>query len=140
MTRMDGRRDGSRRGFSLLEVQAAFVVLGLGVAAMVPFALAQVKLVTALERRLPPNATYVLISKDHGLVSLLAAGGGGSSSTTSAGTTTNTTDAIINPRAVAIDNVQGSGTGPMDMTATVTVKKPATDTDTGTAAGGTGGN
>jgi Tfp pilus assembly protein PilV len=121
-----------RRGFSILEVQAAFVVLGLGVAALVPFAVAQLRLVTALERRLPPNATYALISKDHGLVSLLAAGGSGSP--TSAGTTSNTTAAIPTSRAIAIDQVQPAGTGPMDLTATVTVKQPAS-TSTSTSGG-----
>jgi hypothetical protein len=125
MTRPHRSTDGTRRGFSLMEIQAAFVVLGLGVAALVPFAIAQLRLVTALERRLPPNATYVLISKDHGLVSLLAAGSSGAST---AGTTTNTTSAIPTSRAIAIDQVQSSGTGPMDMTATVTVTKPSQST------------
>ena len=122
MTRSHRSPIRPRRGFSLLEVQAAFIVLGFSMAALVPFALAQLKLVTALEHRLPPNATYVLISKDHGLVSLLAAGGSGSPT---AGTTKNTTSPLTKPRAIAIDQVQPvANGGPMDMVATVTVQKP----------------
>ena len=123
---------GTRRGFSLLEIQASFIVLVFSVAALLPFALGQLKLVTAMERRLPPNATYVLISKDHGLVSLLAAGGG---DPPSAGTTDNTTSPVTNSRAIAIDQVQPVGNGrPMDLVATVTVKKPKGDS--GPSSGG----
>ncbi len=110
-------RPGPRRGFSLLEVQAAFVVLGLGVAALVPFALAQLKLVAALERRLPPGATYLLISNDHQMVGLLGEGGSGA--------TGNPAPPVKGARAVAVDQVQPANSGSMDYTATVTVQKPA---------------
>jgi hypothetical protein len=115
---------GRRRGFTLLEIQAAFVVLGFSVAALVPFALAQLKLVAALERRLPPNATYVLVSDDHEMVTLLAAGSG-TSTPSGSGTAANTTSPISTSRAIAINQVQPyNGGGPMDLVATVTVKKP----------------
>jgi type II secretory pathway pseudopilin PulG len=115
---------GRRRGFTLLEIQAAFVILGFSVAALVPFAVGQLKLVAALERRLPPNATYVLVSDDHEMVTLLAAGSG-TSTPSGAGTTTNNLTPGSTSRAVAITQVQPfSGGGSMDLVATVTVKKP----------------
>ncbi len=113
-----------RRGFTLLEIQAAFIVLGFSVAALVPFAIGQLKLVAALERRLPPNATYVLVSDDHEMVALLAAGSG-VSTPSGVGTTTNTLTPVATSRAIAINQVQPvSGGGPMDLVATVTVKSP----------------
>ena len=115
-----------RRGFSLLEIQASFVVLGLSVAGLVPFAIAQLKLVATLERRLPPNATFALISNNHQMVTLLAAGSGtttpaGVGSTSASGTVSTTASA----RAVEITQVQPSPDGgSLNMVATVTVKKP----------------
>ena len=131
MTRTRRPPGRARKGFSLLEIQAAFIVLGFSMAALVPFAIAQLKLVSALEKRLPPNTTYVLMSRDHGLVSLMAAGGGrppqqaiqvppgGDLSTSSAPPSTATTPNFIN-----VGQPQpGPGPGPMDMSTTVTVKK-----------------
>ncbi len=119
-----------RRGFSLLEIQAAFVVLGFSMAALVPFAVAQLKLVGALERRLPPNATYVLMTRDHGLVSLLAAGGGKTSQATQAppggalSSSPSPPSSSTTPNSLTVQAPQAvSGGGPLDMQATVTARK-----------------
>jgi hypothetical protein len=128
------KRMGTRRGFSLLEVQAAFLILGFSVAALFPFAVAQYRLVGALERRLPPGVNYALVSRDHRMVTLLVAGPG-SSSTSSTATNPAASqgpqlDAPVqsstSTRAVVIDAVgpaNGGGMGGNDMTATVVVKK-----------------
>ena len=68
---------GHRRGFSLLEVQAAFIVLGFSMAALFPFAVTQLRLVAALEKRVPPNTTFVLVSRDNHMLNIVAAGTGG---------------------------------------------------------------
>ncbi len=53
---------GRRRGASLLEVQIAFAVLGIGLAGLCPFVVTQLRQVTRLESRLAANryvSTYV---------------------------------------------------------------------------------
>ena len=125
-------RFGMRRGFSLLEVQAAFLILGFSVAALFPFAVAQLKLVAALERRLPPGVTFSLVSRDHRIVNLLAAGDGTTPNNPDQ-TATNPADASQGPlagsvapssalRAVVIEKVERTGPGAGDMKATVVVK------------------
>ncbi len=121
MTKIPRSPNLRRSGFSLLEVQAAFIVLGLSMSALVPFAISQLKLVAELEKQLPPNATYVMMSRDHGMVSLLANGGGTpvlnrSPNSTAAPSQTST------PNVITVSNVQAIVPGgPMDMQATVQV-------------------
>jgi hypothetical protein len=134
------RRAEIRRGFSLLEVQAAFLILGFSVAALFPFAVAQYRLVAALESRLPPGVTFALVSRDHRMVNLLVAGssqgGTNSGSTTSppaaasqAALLTGSVLSSSSNRAVVIETVVNSGgLNGNDMTATVVVKKPAQPT------------
>jgi hypothetical protein len=124
-----------RRGFSLLEVQAAFVILGFSVAALFPFAVAQFRLVAALERRLPPGVTFALVSRDHRMVNLLVAGStqAGSGSPTPAPVAASqgpqlngSVAASSTNRAVVIETVvNNGGLSGNDMTATVVVKMPA---------------
>ena len=128
---MDGShrpKIGPRRGFSLLEIQAAFIVLGFSMAALVPFAVAQLKLVGYLEKRLPPNTTYVLMSRDHGLVSLLAAGGGEAQQQSiqppvggALSSTTSTPSSGTSPNTLTVEPPH-SNVG-LDMSVTVTVKQ-----------------
>ncbi len=130
------RRTRARRGFSLLEVQAAFLILGFSVAALFPFAVAQYRLVGVLERRLPPDAQFALVSRDHRLVNLLAAGSG---STGSGSSTPPVADASQGPqytgsvasshslRALVVESVNNAGgMSGIDMNAIVVVKQPAT--------------
>jgi hypothetical protein len=122
MTPRTASANGRRRAFSLLEVQAAFIILGFSMAAIFPFAVAQIKLVAALEQRLPPNTTFVLVSRDNHLLALLAAGGGTTALPSSA-TSTGTSPEDIGPssRVLVIQSVvPGSGTN--EVTATVTVE------------------
>lgn len=127
-----------RRGFSLLEVQAAFLILGFSVAALFPFAVAQYRLVAALERRLPPGVTFALVSRDHQMVNLLVAGTG---STGTGSTSPSTVGASQGPllngsvtpstatRAVVIEGVvNNGGMAGNDMTATVVVKQQSSQT------------
>jgi hypothetical protein len=130
------RRVGIRRGFSLLEVQAAFLILGFSVAALFPFAVAQFRLVAALEQRLPPGVTFALVSRDHQMVTLLVNSGtqtgsssGSSTSSSAAGLPgsqlTGSVSSSSTNRAVVIETVvNNGGMSGNDMTATVVVKAP----------------
>ena len=125
-------RRGNRRGFSLLEVQAAFLILGFSVAALFPFAVAQYRLVAALERRLPPNVSFALVSRDHRMVNLLVAGGGSTEMIPTANVAAasqgpqldGSVQSTSSTRAVVIESVANEGgMGGNDMTAIVVVKK-----------------
>jgi hypothetical protein len=125
-----------RRGFSLLEVQAAFVILGFSVAALFPFAVAQYRLVAALERRMPPGVTFALVSRDHKMVNLLVAGSTPAGSlppstlplpdqASQAPVLNGSVQSTSSSRAVVIESVvNNGGMGGNDMTATVVVKLP----------------
>ncbi len=117
---------GRRRAFSLLEVQAAFLILGFSMAAIFPFAVAQLKLVASLERRLPPNTTFVLVSRDNHLLALLAAGGGTTAPPASASSGGSSTGNIGPATRTLVINSVVPGSGTNEVTATVTVEpKPS---------------
>ena len=129
-------RARTRRGFTLMEVQAAFVVLGFSVAALFPFAVAQFKLVAALERRLPPNVSFAMVSRDHQIVNLLVAGGGTTGFSAATGSAAlaasqgpqfgGSVQASNKTRAVVIESVANNGgMNGNDMTAVVVVKLPS---------------
>jgi hypothetical protein len=128
-------RSRTRRGFSLMEVQVAFLTFGFSVAALFPFAVAQFRLVAALERRLPPNVSFAMVSRDHRMVNLLVAGGGStafaaaSAATASAASQGPTFGGSVQnsttTRAVVIESVASTGgMANNDYTATVVVKLP----------------
>ncbi|MBI1917208.1 MAG: type II secretion system protein, partial [Planctomycetes bacterium] len=58
---MPPRHHLSRRGFSLLELQVAFVVLAIALAGLYPLVVIHSKQQRKLEQRLDPQTTYYLV-------------------------------------------------------------------------------
>lgn len=59
MTRRRAR--AARRGFSMLEVEVAFVLLAIALAGLSPFVMAQLKQIRRIEDRLRPGVTHYLV-------------------------------------------------------------------------------